>query len=112
MVNEERAGIRRAGRNEASVGRPEEAGAIMAEVPVGDETLQVGGTHPSAEAGHLRVVPGDGEGNGGVEQGAEVVGVVSVLREVVGVHQHETANSLLKSRIELVAEAGADGHSG
>src|SRR4029077_1640966 len=46
------------------------------------------------------------ESYGGVEKHTEVVGVVRVLPEVVGIDQQEFSDGLLKAGIELVAKTG------
>ena len=64
------------------------------------------------DAVELRIVPGDGERDGGVQQRAEVVRVVGELPEIVGVHQEEFADGLLEAGIELIAESGLNGDGG
>ena len=63
-------------------------------------------------AGHavqFRVVPGDRERDRRVEEDVEVIGVVRVLPEIVGIHNQPALDSLLESGIELIPEAGLDG---
>ena len=67
--------------------------------------MQIGGAHPARDAVQLGVVPDDGERDGGVEQRAEVVGVVRVFPEVIRVDQQELAERLLETGVELVADS-------
>src|SRR5208282_5783868 len=81
-------GERSALRNEASVLGRVIAGAGVAAGPVALKTLQVNGAGAAGDAVVFRIVPGDGEGNGGIQQRAEVEGVMGELPEVIGVDQN------------------------
>src|SRR6266478_5357075 len=66
--------------------------------------------HADADRGpvNLRAFPGNGEEDRRVAERGEVIRVVRVLPQVVGVHHHVLSKSLLKAGIELVALAGAN----
>src|SRR6185369_15237322 len=96
--------------DQAAVFGKEIAGAGVAEGPIGLESAQVGGADPAGDAVQFRLVPGNREGDGGVQQGAEIVAVVGVLPEVIGVQQQIAAEGLLQAGVELVASAGLDGN--
>src|SRR5471030_2841890 len=88
VVNPEHAAVQRSPlSDEAAIFREEVPGACMAEGPIGLEAAQVGGTDASCNSIEFRFVPGNGKGEGGVQQSAEVVSVVGVLPEVVRIHQ-------------------------
>src|SRR6266481_5666409 len=66
--------------------------------------------HADADRGpvNLRAFPGNGEEDRRVAERGEVIRVVRVLPQIVGVHHHVLSKSLLKAGIELVALAGAN----
>jgi hypothetical protein len=103
---EHSAGKRRALRDQASRFRRIVARASVPEGPVGLETVEIRGADAPGDAVELRIVPRDGERDRRVEQRAEVVGVMRVFPEIVGVNQQDFADGLLESGVELVAEAG------
>jgi len=54
-------------------------------------------------------MPGDRERDRRIQQRAEIVSVMRVLPEVVGIDQQGTCDRLLKAGIELIAVSGASG---
>src|SRR5579859_5843521 len=92
--------------------RREIAGARMAKSIVRLEAVKVDGAQASGDSIELGIVPGNGKGNRGVEKNAEVVGVMCVLPEVIGIQQQPFADGLLKSSVELVAKAWTYGRLG
>ena len=87
--------------------RREVSRAGVSERPVRLEAMNVGGAHAARDAIEFGVVPGDREGDGGVQQRAEVVGAMRELPEIVGVDQQVSADGLLEAGVELVAAARA-----
>src|SRR5882724_7793997 len=57
-------------------------------------------------------MPGDRERDRRVQQRTEIVSVMRVLPEVVGVDQQEPADSLLKAGVELIAVSGSKRRGG
>ena len=107
---EDAAANRSALGDQATRFRREVTRAGVAEVPVSAEAVNVGGGDAAGEAIDFRIVPGDRERDGGVEQGAEIVGVVGELPEVIDIDEQEFVDGLLKAGVELVAEAGLNGY--
>ena len=62
----------------------------------------------SGDAVDLGFLPGDGEDDGGIQQGAEIESVVGEFPEVVGVQLKVAAERLLQAQIVLVAAARFD----
>ena len=60
------------------------------------------------DAVDFRFPPRDGEYDGGIQQRAEIKGIIRELPEVIGIHAHEFSGRLLQTGVELVAHAGAD----
>lgn len=54
-------------------------------------------------------MPGDGKGDGRVEQDAEIVSVIRIFPKVIAVDDQPLADALLKANIELIAPARLDG---
>src|SRR5260370_20109426 len=75
----------------------------------GSQAVIIGQAHAHGRSIDLRTLPRDREEDGRVAERAEVIRVVGVLPKVVGIHDQVFSKSLLKSRIELVALAGANG---
>src|SRR3954447_14626946 len=84
----------------------------MTKRPVRLEALESGCAQASRDPVKLRVMPRNRKGNGGVQQRAEVEGIVRILPKIVGVDQQELSKRLLKTGIELVPEARLNRHSG
>jgi hypothetical protein len=61
-------------------------------------------TRPVMPSG-FEFVPGDREGDRGIQRCAEVIGVVRLLPKVMVVDEQPAANTPLEAGIELVAEA-------
>jgi hypothetical protein len=76
--------------------------------PVRLEAVKIRRADAPCDAIQLGVVPGNGEGNGRVQQRAEVVGVVGVFPEIVQVDQQPFADSLLQAGIELIPVSGGN----
>src|SRR5579863_530370 len=109
MVDPEHPGAQsRTLRNQAPGFRREVSRAGVTESPVGLETFEVGGAHSTGNSVQFRVVPGNRECDGRIQQRAEVVCIMRVLPEIVGIDQYESSNGLLKARVELIAKAGLD----
>src|SRR5260370_55446 len=70
--------------------------------------MKVGHTHAHGRSVNLGTFPSDGEKDRRVGERAEVIRVVGVLPQVVGVHHHAFSKRLLKAGVELVALAGTN----
>src|ERR1700679_3978610 len=88
--------------------RREEASSNRRHNDEGREVVIVGDIHAKREAGNLRVVPVDGEGNRSIAEYAEVKGVVGVLPDVVATEDEIFAEGLLETSVKLVAIAGLE----
>src|SRR5258706_12012361 len=97
-------------RNQPASLRREVARASVTERPGGLEALEVRGAHTAGDPVQFRIVPGDRETDCRVQKCAEVVRIVRVFPEVVGVDQYVSPNGLLKSGVELIAKAWLDRH--
>src|SRR5260370_22543462 len=75
----------------------------------GSQAVIIGQVHARGRSIDLRTLPRDREEDGSVAERAEVIRVVCILPQIVGIHDQVFSKSLLKSRIELVALAGANG---
>src|SRR3979411_2894425 len=64
--------------------------------------------HADGRSIDLRTLPCNGKEDRSVAKRAEVVRVVRVLPQVIGVHDEELPKSLLKAGIELVTLTGAN----
>src|SRR5580692_3389534 len=71
--------------------------------------MQVDSAQPARYAVELRIVPGDGESDGRVEEHAEIVCVVGVFPEIVGINNEPLSDALLEPSIVLVPIAGLEG---
>ena len=67
--------------------------------------MEVGHIRAQVKARDLGVMPVDREGDGGVAQDGEIKGIVGVLPNVVAGEDEVLADSLLQTRMELIAEA-------
>jgi len=67
---------------------------------------KVGSADAAGNAIQFRVVPGNGERDGGVQQRVEVKSAVCELPEIIGVDHQVFADGLLEAGVELVAAAG------
>src|SRR5258708_2406999 len=70
--------------------------------------MAVGKAHAHGRSIDLRTLPRNGKENRRVTERAEVIRVVGVLPQVIGVHDEKLPKSLLKAGIELVALTGAN----
>src|SRR2546426_3502229 len=61
------------------------------------------------ESVDLRVVPRNGKEDGCDAEDAEIIGVVRVLPQIVGIHNEVFPQGLLEAPMKLVALAGTDG---
>ena len=80
-------GERRALWNQPARFRREVSRPRVTERPVGLEAVQIDRAHPSRHPVQLGVVPRDGERERGVQQRTEIVGIVRILPEIVGIDQ-------------------------
>ena len=64
--------------------------------------MQVCRRHARVESIQFGIVPGNRKRNGRVEKSVEVVRVMRVLPEVIGIYHNGLADLLLKTGIELI----------
>src|SRR5579872_1835051 len=84
--------------------------ARMAEGPIGLKAVKVRCAYAARDAVEFRIVPGDRERDGGVQERTEVVCVMRVLPKIIRVNQQNFSNRLLKAGIELVTKSRLNGH--
>ena len=108
---ENAANVGRSLENQTTVLRRKVAGPGMAESHIRLEPVNVSGAETPGHTINFGIVPGNRECDGCVEQNVEVVGVVRVFPEVIAVEQQVRSELLLKSGVELVAEARRDGNA-
>src|SRR5260370_41250761 len=72
------------------------------------EAVKIRHAHAYGRPVNLRIFPSDREEDGRVAERAEVIRVVCVLPQVVGIDDHELSKGLLEAGVELVALAGAN----
>src|SRR5258708_15950744 len=74
--------------------------------------MKVGDASANRKPADFGVVPRNWESNRSIEEDAEVVGVVSVLPQVVGIDNKILAESLLQASVEFVSLAWRHGRRG
>jgi hypothetical protein len=84
----------------------EETRPIMSHRRIPLETLDICGAHSKGNAVQLGFRPGDRKRNRCIEEDAEIISVICVLPEIIGLELNESAQRLLKAGIELVSVAG------
>ncbi len=71
--------------------------------------MEFGHVNMQGEAGNLRVMPVDGEGDGRIAQHGKVEGIVGVLPDVLAADDDVASHGLLQAGVEFVAIAGRQG---
>src|SRR5260370_39551424 len=72
------------------------------------EAVKIRHAHAYGRPVNLRIFPSAREEDGRVAEHAEVIRVVCVLPQVVGIDDHELSKGLLEPGVELVALPGAN----
>ena len=104
VVNAKYFSTRDAGAQPANLWR-EVTGPDVGEHRERRETMKVGHTDAYRRSVNLRIFPSDGEEDRRVGERGEVIRVVRILPQVVGVHHRVLSKGLLKAGVELVALA-------
>ena len=105
VIDAKNSGIERGVEEESADLRAEEAGTGVAEDHVGAEALGLREADFGGKSVDFRFAPFDREGNGGVEQGVEIEGVVGELPDVTDVDQNALGDGLLEAGVVLIAAA-------
>ena len=108
MVDAKDAAARHGGAESADLGR-KKTRANVRKNGERAETMMVRQVYAHRGPVNFRVFPGNREEDGRVAKGAEVVAIVRVLPQIVGIDNQESSKGLLKPGIELIALARADG---
>src|SRR5258708_34013872 len=74
--------------------------------------MKVGDASANRKPADFGVVPRNWESNWSIKQDAEVVGVVSVIPQVVGINNKILAESLLQAAVKFVSLAWRHGRRG